>query len=87
MTLRNRVHERFVESRSSAGSRSIMSMVREEGTTIGRIKVSRLMEKLGLVCKQPRSHTYKQARVERIDIPNHLNGRVRNSVCAEPGFS
>ena len=73
MALRSRVHELFVESRSSAGSRSIMGMMREEGTAIGRSKVSRLMEELGLVCKQPGSHAYKQATVERVDIPNHLN--------------
>ena len=73
MALRSRVHELFVESRSSAGSRSIMGMMREEGTAIGRFKVTRLMEELGLVCKQPGSHAYKQATVERVDIPNHLN--------------
>ncbi|MCC7641968.1 MULTISPECIES: IS3 family transposase [unclassified Janthinobacterium] len=73
MALRSRVHALFVESRSSAGSRSIMGMMREEGTAIGRFKVSRLMEELGLVCKQPGSHAYKQATVERVDIPNHLN--------------
>ena len=32
VALRSRVHELFVESRSSAGSRSIMDMMREEGT-------------------------------------------------------
>ncbi len=42
-----------------------MGMMREEGTEIGRFKVSRLMEELGSICKQ--------ATVERIDIPNHLN--------------
>ncbi len=69
MALRSRVHELFVESRNSAGSRSIMGMMREEGTAIGRFKVSRLMEELGLVCKQPGSHAYKQATVERVDVP------------------
>ncbi len=59
MALRSRVHELFVQSRSSAGSRSIMSMMREEGTAIGRFKVSRLMEELGLICKQPGGHAYK----------------------------
>ncbi len=48
-------------------------MMREQGTVIGRFKVSRLMEELGLICKQPGSHAYKQATVERIDIPNRLN--------------
>ncbi|WP_338929460.1 IS3 family transposase [Ralstonia pseudosolanacearum] len=73
MALRSRVPELFVESRSSAGSRSIMGMMREEGTVIGRFKVSRLMEELGLICKQPGCHAYQRATVERIDIPNHLN--------------
>jgi putative transposase len=73
MALRSRVHELFVESRSSAGSRSIMGMLREQGATIGRFKVSRLMDELGLICKQPGNHAYKRAKVERIDIPNVLN--------------
>jgi len=63
----------FIESRSSAGSRSIMGMMREDGLAIGRFKVSRLMEELGLICKQPGKHAYKQATVERLDIPNRLN--------------
>lgn len=73
LALRSQVHELFVESRSSAGSRSIMGMMREQGVAIGRFKVSRLMEELGLLCKQPGRHAYRQATVERIDIPNHLN--------------
>ncbi|EON12912.1 transposase, partial [Pandoraea sp. SD6-2] len=73
IALRSRVHELFVESRSSAGSRSIMGMLREQGTTVGRFKVSRLMDELGLICKQPGNHAYKRATVERIDIPNVLN--------------
>jgi transposase InsO family protein len=40
---------------------------------IGRFKVSRLMDELGLICKQPGSHAYERATVERIDIPNVLN--------------
>lgn len=73
LALRSQVHELFVESRSSAGSRSLMGMMREQGVAIGRFKVSRLMEELGLICKQPGRHAYRQATVERIDIPNHLN--------------
>ncbi len=73
MALRSRVHELFTESRSSAGSRSIMGMMREDGVVIGRFKITRLMEELGLTCKQPGKHAYKQVTMERIDIPNHLN--------------
>ncbi|AFP32195.1 hypothetical protein MRBBS_3259 [Marinobacter sp. BSs20148] len=35
--------------------------------------VRRLMSELGLICKQPGPHAYKQATVERPDIPNRLN--------------
>jgi putative transposase len=73
MALRSQVHQLFVDSRSSAGSRSIKDMMREQGLAIGRFKVARLMAELGLICKQPGNHAYKQATVERVDIPNRLN--------------
>lgn len=73
LALRSRVNEIFTRSRSSAGSRSIMGMMRVDGIEIGRFKVRRLMQELGLVSKQPGSHAYKQATVERPDIPNLLN--------------
>jgi putative transposase len=73
MALRSQVNAIFTQSRSSAGSRSIMSMMRDNGVAIGRYKVRGLMQELGLVSKQPGSHTYKQATVERLDIPNLLN--------------
>lgn len=47
-------------------------MLNDEGMVIGRFKVRRLMQELSLVCKQPRPHAYKQATVERPDIPNLL---------------
>ncbi len=40
MVLRSRVHELFVESRSSAVSRSIMGMMRDDGISIGRFKIA-----------------------------------------------
>ena len=70
---RSQVNQLFSQSRGSAGSRSILGMLREEGVTIGRFRVRRLMRELGLVSKQPGSHAYKQATVERPDIPNRLN--------------
>ncbi len=48
-------------------------MLREDGVTIGRFRVRRLMRELGLVSKQPGSRAYTQATVERPDIPNRLN--------------
>jgi len=73
MALRSKVNQLFNQSRGSAGSRSILGMLREDGVSIGRFRVRRLMRELGLVSKQPGSHAYKQATVERPDIPNRLN--------------
>ncbi|MEI0902619.1 IS3 family transposase [Pseudomonas aeruginosa] len=73
IVLRSQVNQLFSQSRGSAGSRSILGILREEGVTIGRYRVRRLMRELGLVSKQPGSHAYKQATVERPDIPNRLN--------------
>ena len=70
---RAKVKELFTQSRSSAGSRTILAQMREQGYEIGRFRVRRLMRELDLTCKQPGSHTYKRASVEHIDIPNHLN--------------
>jgi arginine repressor len=63
----------FVENHSSEDSRSSIGMLGEQGVAIGRFKVSRLMEELGLICKQPGQHTYEQATIERIDILNGLS--------------
>jgi putative transposase len=71
--LRSRVNELFTQSRSAAGSRSIVLMMQGDGEQIGRFKVRGLMRELALVSKQPGSHAYKQATVERPDIPNILN--------------
>lgn len=57
LALRSRVSELFTQSRSAAGSQSIMFMMREDGIEIGRFKV----------------HAYKNATVERPDIPNVLD--------------
>ncbi|WP_141121762.1 IS3 family transposase [Pseudomonas aeruginosa] len=73
VALRSQVNQLFSQSQGSAGSRSILGMLREEGVTIGRFRVRRLMRELGLVSKQPGSHAYRQAMVERPDIPNRLN--------------
>lgn len=54
-------------------NRMITTMLNNEGVLIGRFKVHRLMSELGLICKQPGSYAYKQATVERPDIPNRLN--------------
>nr|WP_286304712.1 IS3 family transposase [Methylophaga marina] len=73
LQLRSKVNELFTKIRGSAGSRTIVGMLRDEAIEIGRFKVRRLMSELGLICKQPGPHAYKQATVERPDIPNVLN--------------
>ena len=73
LRLRSRVNELFTQSRSAAGSRSILAMMRDDGEQLGRFKVRSLMRELELVSKQPGSHAYKRATVERLDISNTLN--------------
>ena len=48
-------------------------MLNEDGIEIGRFKVRCLMAEIGLICKQPGPHAYKQATVERLDIPNVID--------------
>lgn len=79
--LRALVNEFFNKSRSSAGSRTLQGNLNERGISIGRFKVRKLMNELGLICKQPGPHAYKQATVERLDIPNHLD---REFTTAQP---
>ncbi|WP_390625264.1 IS3 family transposase [Vibrio neonatus] len=70
--LASRIRELFNISRGSAGSRTIVSMLRSEGIKIGRFKVRKLMHEACLASKQPGSHRYKSAKTERPDIPNLL---------------
>jgi putative transposase len=71
--LRAHVREVFQVSRGSAGSRTIKAILSEQGITVGRYKIRRLMQEATLVCRQPGSHTYKKAVAERWDMPNHVN--------------
>ena len=73
LTLRSMIKQLFRTTRNSAGSRTLVGMMRELGHTIGRFKVRSLMKEAALVSKQPGSHAYKQAEAERPDIPNHLD--------------
>ena len=71
--LKQRVNQVFQDSRRSAGSRTIKRLLAEKGVQAGRFLIGKLMGELALVCKQPGPHKYKQAAVERPDIPNYLN--------------
>ncbi|GHG60624.1 transposase [Alishewanella longhuensis] len=70
---RSKIKELFKDSRYSAGSRTLLGMMRELGYEIGRFKVMSLMREAKLISKQPGPHRYKTAQVERPDIPNHLD--------------
>ncbi len=48
-------------------------MMKEDGMQIGRFKVRKLMREMNFISKQPGSHAYKKATVERPDIPNVLD--------------
>ena len=67
------VNQAFKQSRGAAGSRSIKATLNAHGVEVGRYKVRTLMQKIGLICKQPGPHAYKQATVEHVDIPNVLD--------------
>ena len=71
--LSSEVNRLFTLSRNSAGSRTLVEMLHVLGYQVGRFKVRRLMREAQLISKQPGSHHYKHATVERPDIPNHLN--------------
>jgi len=45
----------------------------EDGIKIGRFKVRKLMSEMKLISKQPGSHAYKKATIERPGIPNVLD--------------
>ncbi|GAA3535587.1 hypothetical protein GCM10022394_13980 [Zobellella aerophila] len=82
---RSEVNRLFTASRASAGSRTRMLMMWEQGHQMGRYRVRRLMKGLGLVCKQPGSHAYKTATVERLDIANRLNREFTPGSPINPG--
>ena len=81
LQLRAKVSELHRLSRSSAGSRSIVSMMATEGIEIGRFKVRRLMAEANLISKQPGAHKYKVALDECLEIPNSL---ARRFAVAQP---
>lgn len=62
-----------VESRGSAGSRSIAAMVTEQGVPLSRYRARRFMRQLGLVSTQQPKHSYKKAVQSHISIANELN--------------
>ena len=83
LELRCEISQLFNQSRASAGSRALATMMGERGYTVGRFKVRRLMKEAGLTCKQPGSHSYRAATVERPDIPNLLDRQFNRATTNE----
>ncbi len=72
LRLRTQINELFNQSVGAAGIMPIVAMMQERGYHIGRFAVRGLMRGFGLMCKQHGPHKYRDATVERIDIPNIL---------------
>lgn len=59
LKLRSRVRELHAESRGSAGSRTLSTLLRLENLNVGRWLARRLMKECGLVSCQPGKHRYR----------------------------
>ena len=83
LMLYRRTKALFKESRQSLGSRQLMKKLRKEGFKVGRDKVIRLMDKLGLQVKQriaykvttmcKHSHSVADNIVDQNFNPKHAN--------------
>ena len=61
------------EMDATYGSRRMQTELSEQGLTIGRYKVRRLMKSMGLHAKRPKRHRYPVAGQPSMIAPNHLN--------------
>jgi len=71
--LNSEIRAAFKLSNGSAGSRSIASMVTNNGTPLSRYRARSIMKKLGLCSSQPSSPKYRKANNEHLAVPNTLN--------------
>lgn len=74
MAVRVRLKAQFAASRQAAGSRTLVKKLREEGITISRWRVMKLMQEEGLVCRQRRAYKVTTKPREGAEVaPNLLN--------------
>ncbi|WP_432707166.1 IS3 family transposase [Hafnia alvei] len=72
--IRVMLKEKFSASRESAGSRTLVKKLREEGITISRWRVRKIMQEEGLVCRQRRAWKVTTKPKKGADFaPNLLN--------------
>ncbi len=70
--LESEVRAAFNISGGSAGSRSIASILTNDGTPLSRYRARKIMKKLDLVSNQPSKPKYKKANNEHLSVPNLL---------------
>ena len=78
--LHRRMKALFEQSRESLGSREMKKKLREEGFTIGRYKVRKLMEKLKLKVKQRIAYKVTTKRNERDEVADNLLNQNFNPI-------
>ncbi|MCF6194022.1 MAG: IS3 family transposase [Kangiellaceae bacterium] len=78
--LYRRMKALFKQSRDSLGSREMKKRLREEGFTIGRYKVRKLMKKLKLKVKQRIAYKVTTKRNERDEVADNLLNQNFNPV-------
>lgn len=72
--IRVRLKALFIASREGAGSRTLVKKLREEGVTVSRWRVMKLMQEEGLVCRQRRAYKVTtKPRAGAEVAPNLLN--------------
>jgi len=70
--LDSEVRAAFNISGGSAGSRSIASILTNDGISLSRYRARKIMKKLDLVSRQPSKPKYKNANNEHLAVPNLL---------------
>lgn len=78
--LYHRMKTLFKQSRDSLGSREMMKKCREEGFTVGRYKVRKLMKKLKLIVKQRIAYKVTTKRNHQDDVADNLLNQNFNPV-------
>ncbi|MDH4566938.1 IS3 family transposase, partial [Pseudomonas sp. BN414] len=75
--LRQRLVELHVQSRRSAGARTLAAALRQEGWAVGRFLAGRLMKEAQLFSSQRRRHRYRPAEGESAKASNELDRQFR----------
>ena len=72
---RQQIHFKFNESRGSAGQRSLMGMLKNDGIYISRYLIRKIMKEENLQSRQPPKHSYSKGGNESIICADLLKRR------------